>query len=46
VLAGNADRGVGLVNGAVGLDADVVFGDTRTAEEAGFTIVARASVDL
>ena len=44
--AGDAEGGVQFVDGTVGLDADVVFGDAWSAEEAGFAIVASAGVDL
>ena len=43
---GDAEERVEFVDGAVGLDADVVFGDARSTEEAGLSIVAGAGVDL
>jgi hypothetical protein len=43
---GDAEDGVELVDGAVGLEAGVVLGDAGAAEEAGFAGVAGAGVDL
>jgi hypothetical protein len=43
---GDAEERVEFIDGAVGLDADVVFGDARSTEEAGLSFVAGAGVDL
>ena len=44
--AASAERGVQLVDGAVGLDAQVVLGDALAAEEIGLAGVAAPGVDL
>ncbi len=41
-----ADRGVGLVDGAVGLHARILLGHARAAEQAGQSGVAGARVDV
>lgn len=43
--AGQADEGVQFVDGAVGFDAEGVFGDALASGEAGFTGVAALGVD-
>ena len=47
-LAGDqrqADEGIQLINGAVALDAEGIFGDTLAAGEAGFAGIATLGVD-
>lgn len=43
--AGGADEGVEFIDGAVGFDAEVVFGDALAAHEGGVAGVAGAGVD-
>ncbi len=43
---GDAEGGVEFVDGAVGLDAEVVFGDPFSVKEDGLSLVAEFGVDF
>jgi hypothetical protein len=39
-----ADRAVGFVNGAIGLDTDIVLGDAAAVTKSRCTVITRARV--
>ncbi|MNL87752.1 hypothetical protein D3C87_2170770 [compost metagenome] len=45
-MPGKADKGVGLVDGAIGIDPEIALQATRTRDEAGGAVVARPGIDL
>jgi hypothetical protein len=43
--AGGADEGVEFVDGAVGFDAEVIFGNALAADQSGVAGITGASID-
>ncbi|MNW14041.1 hypothetical protein D3C71_2121540 [compost metagenome] len=46
MLPGKPDKGVGLVDGAIGIDPEIALQAARTGDEPGGAVVARPGVDL